>query len=374
MTYDPLCEQDAQILLSLSRLKDMKNRKALELFESVTDKRDQMPPWDLFLSLAENWSGFSSTHELLWQQVDRQLQRTCDAGIQVVPFSSPSYPERLRHIGDPPVVLFAKGAIEALHAPASVAIVGTREPTSIGERAAERAGRIAAEAGVAVVSGLALGCDTRAHQGCVDAHGIGVAVLANALNRVYPAENTTLADQLLEHGGCLVSENPVGARLSRWDFAYRDRLQSGLADRVLVIETDVKGGTMHTVKYSRQQHRPLGCIDHPEQFLSAPKTRGNQMLIQKGTASGISNHEALLIFISGATLPENREPSDPEGHKGFLSLDERVEVITDTAGRSTPPSDLFPERDRFNAASPSNPSDAPPQGEQLPMALGESQC
>ena len=374
MTRDPSSLNEAQLLLSLMRLRGMKSRRALELFEASANDPDGMSLGHLFQSIAEEWSGDSSVHELTWKQVGRQLQKTCDAEIQILPFHSPDYPDRLRNIGDPPVVLFAKGTIAALHAPASIAIVGTREPTSIGERAAERAGGIAAQAGVAVVSGLALGCDTWAHQGCVDAHGIGVAVLANALNRVYPAKNTTLADRLLEHGGCLVSENPVGARLSRWDFAYRDRLQSGLADRVLVIETDVKGGTMHTVKYSRQQHRPLGCIDHPDQFLSSPKTRGNQMLIQKGTASGISDHEALRIFIGGAALPGNREAPDTEQHMGLLSLDERVEVITDAEEKSTPLSDLSSERDRYKALSSSKPADGATQGKQLPMTLGENQC
>jgi DNA processing protein len=373
MTYDTPSLQDAQVLLSLVRLKGIRNQKALELFASSKDGQDQMAPWDLFLFLAEEWAGSSSTHELTWQQVDRQLQRTCEAGIEVIPFPSPDYPDRLRQIDDPPVVLFAKGNIKALCEPASVAIVGTREPTSLGERAAERAGWLAAEAGVMVVSGLALGCDTKAHQGCADAGGIGIAVLANALNRVYPAENSDLAYHLLDQGGCLISENPVGAKLSRWAFAYRDRLQSGLADRVLVIETDVKGGTMHTVKYSRQQRRPLGCIDHPQEFLSAPKTRGNQMLIQNGTAAAISDSESLSSFIVGTPFPADPHAQDREAREGFLPLEEKFDAVTNVQAGSELAAGSLSEGDGVDG-NPASGAAAPPEGEQLPMALGGSQC
>ena len=351
MTYDAPSLQDAQVLLSLIRLKGVQNRKALELFELAAGRRDCMAPRDLFLSLAEEWSGSSSMHEWAWEQSGRQLEKTCDAGIQVLPFPSKDYPARLRQIDDPPVVLFAKGATQALHALVSVAIVGTREPTSLGERAAVRAGRLAAEAGVVVVSGLALGCDTRAHQGCVDSSGIGVAVLANALNRVYPTANSDLADRILEYGGCLVSESPVGAKLSRWAFAYRDRIQSGLSDRVIVIETDVKGGTMHTVKYSRQQQRPLGCINHPEQFLSASKTRGNQMLIEEGAAVGISDPDELGSFIRGIPFQAGNETADPEIRNGFLSLEEKIEVITASQAEFEPLSHSTPEGDRVEVVS-----------------------
>ena len=131
-------------------------------------------------------------------------------------------------------------------------------------------------------------------------------------------------------GGCLVSESPVGAKLTRWTFAYRDRIQSGLSDRVLVIETDVKGGTMHTVKFSQQQERPLACISHPQQFLSASKTRGNQMLIDDGAAVGISDQQELESFIRGLPILADTATPVAATRKGFLSSGEKVEVITDS--------------------------------------------
>ena len=342
MTYDAGSLQDAQLLLSLARLKRVRNRKVLELFNSAAEPRNNMTPRDVFLCLAEEWSGMSSGYERAWEESGLRLQRTLDAGIQVIPFFGSDYPKRLRQIDDPPVVLFVKGEVQALHASESIAIVGTREPSHLGEQAAESAGRLAAEAGIAVVSGLALGCDTKAHRGCVDANGVGVAVLANGLDRVYPAANRELANRILDRGGCLVSESPVGTKLTRWAFAYRDRIQSGLSDRVLVIETDIKGGTMHTVKYSRRQQRPLACIHHPEQFLSDSKTRGNQKLIHDGTAVGISDQDELGDFIRGTSFLVSTGTSSPGARQGFLFLEERGEVIPSSLTTPEPMSDSTP--------------------------------
>ena len=314
--------QMAEVLLSLTWLKGLRNRKALELFSASADKLGYLDSREIFLSLAREWSDSDDRHEEVWDKCARRLAECEEVGVEAIPFFDDHYPERLRDIEDPPVVLFARGQINALHSPRSVAIVGTRKPTDLGERAAQDAGRLAAQSGITVVSGLALGCDAKAHEGCVEEGGVGVAVLAHGLDRVYPAANRDLADQLLDRGGCLVSELPVSAKPTRWSFAYRDRIQSGLADRVLVIETDVKGGTMYTVDFSRKQGRPLACIDHPQAFLSAGQTRGNQKLIEEGTAVAIADQAALERFFGEIPVPPNEEEitSEPALPAEQLSL------------------------------------------------------
>ncbi len=289
--------ETAQVLLSLTKIKGLKNRKALDLFGAAADKVQEEELRDLFFSLASEYPEPQERLEGLWHNSVNQVTDCLDAGIQVIPYFDERYPQRLRGIADPPVVLFARGRVEALHSEKSVGIVGTRKPTNFGERAALSAGRLAAETGVAVVSGLALGCDAKAHEGCVEGEGTGVAVLAHGLDKVYPAANRDLADSVLEQGGCLVSEYPVGVKPARWAFAYRDRIQSGLSDSVLVIETDVKGGTMHTVNFSRQQQRPIACIDHPEEYRSMRQTWGNRKLIDEGTAHRIPNRTAFSSFL-----------------------------------------------------------------------------
>ncbi len=292
-----------QVLLSLSRLKGMSNRKALELFKKVADKLVYLDPHDVFLSLVSEHVEYTDGYEEAWTNSVRWLAEGQDAGLEAIPFFDQRYPRRLRNIDDPPAVLFARGRIEALNIANSVAIVGTRKPTQFGERVAQKAGRFAAESGMVVVSGLALGCDAKAHEGCVEGRGVGVAVLAHGLDKVYPAANRDLADQILEYGGCLVSELPIGVKPARWTFAYRDRIQSGLSDGVLVIETDVKGGTMHTVDFSQKQRRSLACIDHPPQLRDEVQAQGNQRLINQGVAVPIADQPSLSRFLASIDAP-----------------------------------------------------------------------
>ena len=248
-----------------------------------------------------------------WMKSEEQLERGLEAGVQAIAFHDAEFPARLRDMRDPPPVLFVKGRTEGLHATRSLAVVGTREPTSFGREVAQRSGHRAAEAGYVVVSGLAHGCDTHAHEGCLEAQGIGVAVLAHGLDKVYPAANRGLAERLLDNGGCLTSEYPVGTAPIRSAFAERDRIQSGLSDGVLVIETDVRGGTMHTVRFARDQGRVLACIEHPERFHSEDKTRGNRMLVEEACARPIADGEALTAFLNGLKPVTAEEPPAEQG-------------------------------------------------------------
>lgn len=241
-----------------------------------------------------------------WDRAEAELENTKASGIMFYSFHDEGYPERLRNIPDPPAVLYVKGDVSGLHAPKCLAVVGTREPTPYGEVVARKSAATAAEAGFIIVSGLAHGCDTLGHEGCLDAHGVGVAVMAHGLDKVYPAANRGLASRLLENGGCLVSEYPLGVTPMRTAFAERDRVQSGLSDAVLVIETDVKGGTMHTVRFSREQKRILACIDHPDKWKGEDKTKGNQMMIAERWARGIADGAALTQLLADI---ENLKPS-----------------------------------------------------------------
>lgn len=241
-----------------------------------------------------------------WDRAEVELESTKASGIKFYSFHDEGYPERLRNIPDPPAMLYVKGDVSGLHAPKCLAVVGTREPTPYGEAVARKSAATAAEAGFIIVSGLAHGCDTLGHEGCLDAHGVGVAVMAHGLDKVYPAANRGLASRLLENGGCLVSEYPLGVTPMRTAFAERDRIQSGLSDAVLVVETDVKGGTMHTVRFSREQKRILACIDHPDKWKGEDKIKGNQMMIAERWARGIADGAALTQLLADI---ENLKPS-----------------------------------------------------------------
>lgn len=286
----------ATALMALMKLPRIGRRAALRIVTSRPGEADLSAYRDSIFARA----GIAKLpeHELAeaWKKAEEEIEKGAAAGIRAFSIHDPDYPARLSETPDPPAVLFVKGDPRAVHAQKTVAIVGTREPTPYGETVARRSGKTAVEAGFAVVSGLAHGCDTLAHEGCLDASGVGVAVMAHGLDKVYPAANRDLAARLLENGGCLVSEYPVGTAAARTAFAERDRIQSGLSDGVFVIETDVKGGTMHTVRFSRDQRRPLACVSHPDKWRSEDKTKGNQKMIADGWATPIPDGRPFSHF------------------------------------------------------------------------------
>ena len=292
----------ALALLAVMRLKGVGRRKALTAIDhSFADTDDHGCRDELVGRLSRTFSQPVARGALLtaWEKSREQLDRCREMGVQVLSYHDEGYPERLRKIPDPPAVLFVKGSAVGLRAARSIAVVGTREPTECGVEAARRGTTSATQAGFVIVSGLAHGCDTYAHEGCVAADGVGVAVLAHGLEKVYPAANRELAERLLDNGGCLTSEYPVGMRPTRSAFAERDRIQSGLSDAIYVIETDVVGGTMHTVRFARDQGRPIACVAHPQKYLTEAKVRGNQKLIRDGWAIPISNKDEFRDFLAG---------------------------------------------------------------------------
>lgn len=220
-----------------------------------------------------------------------------DAGIDVIGWGGKDYPLRLRTISDPPMILYAKGNLSCLSSDISVALIGTREPSEFGQKSAFRIGVSLAEYGVTVVSGLALGCDTEAHLGCLSIHGKTVAVLAHGLHMISPAKNRPLAERILSEGGCLLSEYELGIEPRRNHFVKRDRIQSGLSDAVIVIETGLTGGSMHTVEFCKAQNRKLASIKHPDKFSKLASAEGNRALIENKRAIPLEDGEDLKGFL-----------------------------------------------------------------------------
>ena len=291
----------ATALVALMKLKGLGRRGALRIVNNTIDDADRSDYYEVLSSwLLQHGTGVSkSEFTEIWAKSLEQLNKNHKAGIEIFSFHDKRYPKHLRNIPDPPAVLFVKGKNQGLHSTESLAIIGTRKPTQYGEKVAHKSARTAAEKGFVVVSGLAYGCDTHAHEGCLEAGGVGIAVLAHGLDKVYPAANRDLANRLVEQGGCLVSEYPVGLKPARSAFVERDRIQSGLSEAVLVIETGVKGGTMHTVRFARDQKRPLACIDYTEQSSVQNKAKGNRKLIEDGDATPIRDGKELMQFLDG---------------------------------------------------------------------------
>ncbi len=220
------------------------------------------------------------------------------AGAALILTGDPVFPKRLLIIPDPPLLLYVKGEVSLLSEERAMAVIGTRRPSGYGLRAAGRVTAALVDHGYTIVSGLALGCDTAAHRACLDRGGRTVAVLPSGVDVPWPPRNRPLAEAILAKGGCIVSEYPPGEEPRRYTYVKRDRLQSGLSRGVVLIETDLQGGAMHTVRYARQQGRPVACVaSHPPRFRQMPGFEGNAKLLRDGEAVGLAQRGDLERFI-----------------------------------------------------------------------------
>lgn len=221
-----------------------------------------------------------------------EFERHMKNGVDIVTIFDENYPRLLKDISDPPLLLYYSGNIAALNSAPAVAVVGTREPTEYGAEMAFAAGEVLARSGVTVVSGLARGCDTSAHKGSISARGKTVAFVAHGLQTVYPPENAELAFEIAETGGCIATEYPLGTKMHPSFFKRRNRLQTGTSLATLVIESDLKSGTMYTAGFARQQERKLFVLNHPKERHS-PSSEGNLRLLSEGYAIAVSEDEVL---------------------------------------------------------------------------------
>jgi DNA processing protein len=189
-----------------------------------------------------------------------------------------TYPPNLRHIADPPPVLFVRGSIREQDENA-VALVGTRRATAYGRAVAERLAADLARAGVTVVSGLAKGVDTAAHRSAVDAGGRTLAVLGNGLDQVYPPENSNLAQRIVDRqAGALVSEFAPGVPPDAINFPRRNRVIAGLSRATVIIEAGPRSGALITADFALEQGRDVLAV--PGSIMSAMSAGSNDLLKQ----------------------------------------------------------------------------------------------
>jgi DNA processing protein len=198
-------------------------------------------------------------------------------GARLVTPVDADYPEPLKNIYDPPLCLYVRGTLEKKDAQA-LAIVGTRRASHYGTAQADRLAYQVSKAGFVVVSGLARGIDTVAHQAALKAGGRTLAVLGGAMDKLYPPENRDLAEEIVARGA-LLSEFPLGREPDRTTFPYRNRIVSGLSKGVLVVEAGVDSGAMNTAEQALEQGRSVLAVPGRVDMDGA---RGPHRLIQNG--------------------------------------------------------------------------------------------
>ena len=247
--------------------------------------------------------------------IEKSLDWAGQPGNHILTLADTDYPGALLDIADPPIMLYVKGRIELLSNP-SLAIVGSRNATMQGISNAEKFSEVMSDAGLTIVSGMALGIDTAAHQGSLrSSHksnaGSTIAVIGTGADIVYPARNRNLAHQIAQ-AGCIVSEYPLGMPAIAGNFPRRNRIISGLAHGVLVVEAAAQSGSLITARMALDQGRDVFAIPGS---IHSPLSKGCHQLIKQG-AKLVESAQDILEELghlhlqqSAVTAPSNSKDS-----------------------------------------------------------------
>lgn len=285
----------AELLLTLQQLKGVGPKTIFEIAKSVGNNIASIN------DLCDYWGRFSVKGKKLGRitkddliEANEMAIRTINNGkrfnVGLIGYYDEVYPEILRMSCneegklDPPLLLWYRGDISLLNS-SGIAIIGTREATEDGIFAGKYIAGEFAKRDFNIVSGLAIGCDTCAHRGALEVQGKTTAFLANGLDAesIYPPENKELAEEIVNNGGLLLSEYPVGTPVNRYALVARDRLQAGLAMATIVVQTGVKGGTMHAANTTLKAGKPLYALKFKSEEANLhEKSLGNAYLVEQG--------------------------------------------------------------------------------------------
>ncbi len=255
---------------------------------------------------------------------EEELEKAADLGARIITPLDEEYPTALKAIHDPPLALYVKGRLLPADDKA-LGIVGSRSTSHYGLNAADRLAYQLGQTGFTVVSGLARGTDTAAHRGALKSKGRTIAVLGGALDCLYPPENAALSEQIAKQGA-VISEYPLGRQADRMTFPYRNRIISGLSMGVLLIESDVKGGSMHTMEAATEQGRTVFALPGR---IDTPGAKGPHLLIKNGAKlveriDDVLEEYEFLIPPSELDAPEAATAARPD-----VPLDERESAVVE---------------------------------------------
>ncbi|OGW86228.1 MAG: DNA protecting protein DprA [Omnitrophica bacterium RIFCSPHIGHO2_02_FULL_46_11] len=262
---------------TLNQLPDFGIQKFKRLRETVRDLNQLFDPQ---FRIPSEWTAdLSSKFQELStsDKFEQEIDKCRKAGIRILSLLDPEYPKNLSAVYDPPLILYIKGNFIP-EDEVAIAVVGSRHPTTYGIRIANRLARELAEKGVTVVSGFARGIDGQAHRGAISAKGRTIAVLGSGLDVIYPKEHELLFEEISEHGA-LISEFPLGTPPQAFNFPKRNRIISGLARGVLVVEASQKSGSLITARLAAEEGREVYSVPGP---IDSIVSSGTNQLIQTG--------------------------------------------------------------------------------------------
>jgi len=239
-----------------------------------------------------SYKDLATTYHIWQMESGKKYESVCDGCHGAITIADSIYPDSLRHLNKPPVVLFYEGNILLLNKMPKVAIVGTRKATSYGMSVAEKLGYTLVNAGVPVVSGLARGIDVASQRYAAD-RGLAIAVLGNGLDIYYPYKNKVIQDTIAEKG-LLISEYPGEVRGTKWSYVARNRIIAALSSLVIVVESPERGGSIHTAEFAMELGVPVAAV--PGDIFRIT-SRGTNALIADG-AMIITKPEDVLSMIN----------------------------------------------------------------------------
>lgn len=258
----------------------------------------------------------------LFNFAQKQLSWAEKLKISIITLLDSAYPSYLKEIFAPPPIIYLKGKISVVQKTA-VAVVGTRMPTVYGKKVTDSICSELVEQKLVIVSGLARGIDTAAHQSCLIHKGETVAVQGCGLDRCYPPENRDLSEKIVENG-VLLSEFPLGTPPEAYNFPRRNRIISGLSTAVLVVEAGIKSGSLITAHYALQQNREIFAVPGP---INSPMSNGTFNLIREGAIPARSGYE-IAESLKITTLSVKNHTSCPSaGFSMELLQDSEKEIF-----------------------------------------------
>ncbi|HEY9096451.1 MAG TPA: DNA-processing protein DprA [Hydrogenophaga sp.] len=263
------------------------------------------------------------TPESLDAEVDKAANWLEAKNHHLLTLGDSAYPAALLQMSDPPLMLYVVGALDALERPNKIAIVGSRNPTPQGQINARQFATALGEAGLCVVSGLALGVDGAAHEGALAANAATIAVVGTGLDRVYPKRHLDLAHRIAAQGGAIVSEYPLGTPPLPAHFPQRNRIIAGLCQGTLVVEAAVASGSLITARLASEMGREVFAIPGS---IHAPQARGCHALIRQGaklveSAQDVLEDLRLDFSAPSADSHTAKNVDDPEGLLEAMGFD-----------------------------------------------------
>lgn len=267
---------------------------------------------------------------------EKELMLLEQSGAEVIPVTDPRYPPLLKEIYDPPAALFVRGSWPAVALP-FLSVVGSRQATAYAERASEMIVGPLARAGLVIVSGLALGADSLAHQAALAAGGRTIAVLGSGVNdqHIFPSSNRWLAREIMENRGAIISEYPPGTEPQKINFPIRNRIIAGISRGTLVVEAGIKSGALITARAALENGRELFAVPGP---FHSPLSQGTNNLIKAG-AHPVSEAADVLSVLNmknaASGLPAQKPEADSAEEAEILNLLGNEPIHIDDLARVT---------------------------------------